>query len=136
VLSSKYVADASTLGLVLVQQTAALGFAVVLFAASFVFGNPNAVTDVSAAAWASALAAGVLYYGLAFWFYVTGLKGISAGRAGLFINLVPVFGIAAGYLALGERLLGRQWLGAAVIIASIVLATVRPGRSAQTSVVK
>jgi probable blue pigment (indigoidine) exporter len=129
VLSSKFLAETSTLGVVLVQQAAALGFAVVLFAASFVFGNPNSVVDVSRAAWASALAAGVLYYGLAFWFYVTGLKGMTAGRAGLFINLVPVFGVAAGYLAIDERLLGRQWIGAAVIIASIVLMTVRRGRS-------
>jgi probable blue pigment (indigoidine) exporter len=125
VLSSKYLADASTLGVVLVQQTAALGFAVVLFASSFVFGNANSVGDVSSAAWASALAAGVLYYGLAFWFYVTGLKAMTAGRAGLFINLVPVFGITAGYLALDERLLGRQWIGAAVIVASIILITIR-----------
>jgi probable blue pigment (indigoidine) exporter len=131
VLSSKYLVDASTLGVVLVQQTAALGFALVLFAASFVFGNPNSITDVSGTAWASALAAGVLYYGLAFWFYVTGLKGMTAGRAGLFINLVPVFGIAVGYLALDERLLRRQWIGAAVIIASIVLMTIRQGLAEQ-----
>jgi probable blue pigment (indigoidine) exporter len=136
VLSSRYLADASTLGVVLVQQAAALGFAVVLFASSFVVGNPNPVADVSAAAWTSALAAGVLYYGLAFWFYVTGLKGLTAGRAGLFINLVPVFGIAAGYFALDERLLGRQWLGATVIIASIVLMTTRHGRSEQLPLVK
>jgi probable blue pigment (indigoidine) exporter len=128
VLSSKYLTDASTLGVVLVQQAAALGFAVMLFAASFVFGNPNSVADVSGEAWASALAAGVLYYGLAFWFYITGLKGMTAGRAGLFINLVPVFGIAAGYLALDERLFGRQWIGAAVIIASIVLVSIRQTR--------
>jgi probable blue pigment (indigoidine) exporter len=136
VLSSKYLADVSTLGVVLVQQAAALGFAVVLFAVSFVFGNPNSVADVSRAAWASALAAGVLYYGLAFWFYVTGLKGMTAGRAGLFINLVPVFGIAAGYVALDERLLGRQWLGAAVIIGSIVLMTIRQGRSEPLPLIK
>jgi probable blue pigment (indigoidine) exporter len=97
----------------------------VLFAASFAFGNPRAVADVSRSGWTSAIAAGVLYYGLAFWLYVSGLKGTTAGKAGLFINLVPVFGIATGYLALDERLLGRQWIGAAVIIASIVLMTIR-----------
>jgi probable blue pigment (indigoidine) exporter len=128
VLSSKFLADASTLSVVLVQQAVALAFALLLFGCSFVFGNPHSLSDVSATAWTSALAAGVLYYGLAFWFYVTGLKGVTAGNAGLFINLVPVFGIAAGYVALDERLLERQWIGAAFIIGSIVAMTLRRGR--------
>jgi multidrug transporter EmrE-like cation transporter len=85
--------------------------------------EPLSTRSVRAPAWASALTAGVLHYGLEFWFYVTGLKAMTAGQAGLFINLVPVFGIAAGYLALDERLLGRQWLGAVIIFASIVLMT-------------
>ncbi len=128
VMSSKFLADASTLSVVLVQQLAAFGLAVVLFGGSFVFGHPHSVASVSATAWVSAVVAGVLYYGLAFWFYVTGLKGVTAGNAGPFINLVPVFGIATGYIALDERLLGRQWIGAAVIVGAIVVMTLRRQR--------
>ena len=35
---------------------------------------------------------------------VAGLRGVTASFAGLFINLVPVFGIIASYIVLGERL--------------------------------
>lgn len=40
---------------------------------------------------------------------------VSASVAGSFITLVPVFGVAAGYLA-GERLAARQWVGATVVV--------------------
>jgi len=43
---------------------------------------------VSGAAWLSAIAAGVLYYGVAFWFYVTA-SGVERGPGGIFINLIP-----------------------------------------------
>ena len=63
--------------------------------------------------------AGALYYGVAFWFYLAGLRGVTASSAGLFINLVPVFGIAASYIVLVERLSPRQWVGAIVVIAAV-----------------
>ena len=37
--------------------------------------------------------------------------------AGSFLPLIPVFGLAAGYLV-GERLEPRQWVGAVVIVAA------------------
>jgi drug/metabolite transporter (DMT)-like permease len=58
-----------------------------------------------------------LYYGLAFWLYLAGLRHVQASYAGAFLPLIPVFGIAAGYL-IGERLEPRQWVGAAVIVAA------------------
>jgi len=47
---------------------------------------------VAAAACLAAAASGVRYYGLAFWFYLTGLRQVSASVAGSLITLVPVFG--------------------------------------------
>ena len=52
-------------------------------------------------------------------FYLAGLRGVTASSAGLFINLVPVFGIAASYIVLGERLSPRRWVGAMVVIAAV-----------------
>ena len=49
-----------------------------------------------------AAASGILYYGLAFWLYLTGLQHVTASYAGAFLPLIPVFGVTAGYLA-GER---------------------------------
>ena len=60
VLSSKVLADASSLSIVLLQQAAALIFALALLAGSFVLGDPSAVSQVSAIGWLSAAAAGVL----------------------------------------------------------------------------
>ncbi|MDF2730465.1 MAG: hypothetical protein K0T01_2252, partial [Acidimicrobiia bacterium] len=34
-------------------------------------------------------------------------------------NLIPVFGIAASYALLGERLSARQWLGAVLIVTTM-----------------
>src|SRR5688572_12172066 len=50
------------------------------------------------------------YYGVAFCFYVRGLRTCPPAVAGLFINLVPVFGVAAAGLLLDERLVaGSGW---------------------------
>lgn len=123
VLSSKFLADASPLSVVLIQQVAALGFALVVFAGSVILADPSSLSAVSATAWLSAIGAGILYYGVAFWFYVTGLSGTAPGIAGMFINLIPVFGITSSYLFLGERLTGRQWIGAGLILLAVAAIT-------------
>lgn len=122
VLSSRYLIEATTVSVVFVQQVTALLFALVLLVGSLVLSDPAALAGVTATAWFSALAAGALYYGVAFWFYLAGLRGVTASFAGLFINLVPVFGITASYIVLGERLSGRQWIGAIVVIAAVAAA--------------
>jgi drug/metabolite transporter (DMT)-like permease len=119
VVSSRYLGTASTLGVVLLQQSSALGFAVVLFAGAWVAGRVGSLADVSATAWISALVAGALYYGVAFWFYLRGLRTCSPAVAGLFINLVPVFGVTAAAVLLDERLVGRQWLGAMIVVLAV-----------------
>jgi drug/metabolite transporter (DMT)-like permease len=51
--------------------------------------------------------------------------------AGLFINLVPVFGVTTAAALLDERLVGRQWLGAVVVLAAattLALSQSRPNR--------
>ena len=70
-------------------------------------------------AWISAFVSGALYYAVAFWLYLTGLRQTPAAIAGLYINLIPVFGIAASYVLLGERLSSRQWFGAILIVTTM-----------------
>jgi threonine/homoserine efflux transporter RhtA len=41
---------------------------------------------------------------------------------------VPVFGIAASYIVLGERLSPRQWAGAIVVIGAVGVAALLVGR--------
>ena len=53
---------------------------------------------------------------------------MTASAAGVFINLVPVFGITASFIVLGERLSPRQWLGAIVVIAAVAVSALHVGR--------
>ena len=46
------------------------------------------------------------------------LQSLPANIAGFYLTLIPVFGIAAAFVFLGEALSGAQWIGATLIIAS------------------
>ena len=132
VLSGRYLGSSSTLGVILLQQISALAFAVVLLAGTAAAGRAGDLGDVSATGWASAVVAGALYYGVAFWFWVRGLRTSSPAVAGLFINLVPVFGVAAAAVLLDERLVGRQWLGAVLVVGAVsVMAAAQSRRERQ-----
>lgn len=130
VLSSRFLLDATTVSVGFVQQVTALALALILFAGSLVLTNPRSLVGVSATAWLSAVVAGALYYGVAFCFYLAGLRGVTASVAGVFINLVPLFGITAGYFVLGEPLSSRQWLGATVVFAAVATTAFYTGRPA------
>ena len=116
VLTRRMLLDDSALTVVLAQQVTALVFAVALATVVALAGGHGwALAGHGSGDWLAATASGVLYYGLGFWFFVTGLRQVPASVAGSFLPLIPVFGLAAGYLV-GERLDPRQWLGAAVVV--------------------
>ena len=48
--------------------------------------------------------------------------------AGSLINLIPVFGVAAGYALLGERLTPSQLTGAAIVLTAVTLLALTPAR--------
>lgn len=127
VAARRLLLDDVSLPVVLAQQIAALAFAVVLATTVEVArGTGWSLGGHSEATWAAAGASGCLYYGLAFWFYLGALRHLDASVAGSFLPLIPVFGVAAGFLV-GERLDARQWLGAlVVIVATAVMALQRP----------
>ena len=125
VLTRRLLLDDSSLNVVLAQQAAALVFAVALATVVEVAGGPGwDLGGHGAGDWLSAAASGILYYGAGFWFFVTGLRRVPASVAGSFLPLIPVFGLAAGYVA-GERLEPRQWAGAVVIVAATATIAVR-----------
>jgi probable blue pigment (indigoidine) exporter len=125
VLTRRLMLDDSSLTVVLAQQAAALGFAVALASVVELAGGPGwDFPGLDTGAWLTAAVSGLLYYGLGFLFYVAGLRHLPASYAGAFLPLIPVFGVAAGYLV-GERLDPRQWLGALVIVAATAVIAVR-----------
>jgi probable blue pigment (indigoidine) exporter len=120
VLSGRLALDASALSIVVLQQIAAFMFSVTLLAVVTVIGHGPLIEHVSVAGWVSAGTAGILYYGVAFWFYLRGVQVFGAIRAGVYINLVPLFGLAASSILLNERLHGRQWIGAGLVIVAVI----------------
>ncbi len=114
-------ASDSTMQVVVAQQTYGMAFALVLAAAVWLFGGAARLEDVTAAGWASAIASGVLYYGLAYWLYLTGLRSVAASVAAVSFYLIPVFGVAGGVVFLGERLDPSQWLGVVTVLTAIYL---------------
>ena len=129
VLTRRLLLYDGSLSVVLAQQAAALTFAVLLATGVQLAGGTGwSLDDHPASTWAGAAASGVLYYGLAFWFYLAGLRYMHASVAGSFLPLIPVFGVAAGYLV-GERLASRQWLGAVIVVVATVVVAVQQDRA-------
>lgn len=125
ILARIWAVDDAALSITLDQQTAALVFALVL-AAVLLLADPGqlvgatALGDISTRAWLAAIISGLLYYALAFWFYLSALRHVEASIAGSFLTLVPVFGVAAAMVT-GERLDIRQWVGAALVVGSVAV---------------
>ena len=131
---------ASTIRVVLGQQAWALGLAIVLWLGAIALGAPARLVPVaagpdadlaapapavilagiSAEAWLGAVVSGVVYYALAYGFYLAALRHVPASLAASAFYLIPVFGLAGAWLLLGERLDPAQWLGAAIVLAGVV----------------
>jgi len=123
VLTRWLLLDDSSLSVALVQQVAALVFAVVLAASTKIIGTSDDLgLPDDGSTWVLAAVSGMVYYGLAFWLFIGGLRGVPASVAGSLFPLIPVFGLAAGYLA-GDRLLDRQWFGATLAVVATAAAT-------------
>lgn len=120
------VAD-STSQVLVAQQAHALALACLLVGVAWLVGGAALPAAVSRAGWVSAVASGVLYYGVAYWLYLTGLRHVPASVAAVSFYLIPVFGVAAGFILLGERLGPTQWLGVGIVFVAIYLILRRTG---------
>jgi drug/metabolite transporter (DMT)-like permease len=60
---------------------------------------------------------------LPFWLFAFGQARVPAELAGAFLNLEPVVGAAAGWLALGEPAGLAQLAGVAAVLVGIVMST-------------
>ena len=112
-------ADA-TAPVVATQQAYAIGLALALVAGLWVLGGAVWPDGVTPAGWLSAAGSGVLYYGVAYWLYLSALRVVPASFASSSFYLIPVFGVTAGLLFLGERLDPSQWVGAAIVLVAVL----------------
>lgn len=81
------------------------------------------IASVPAEGWALAASSGIVQYACAFWLYLWALKGLRADEAGLYLSLIPVFGLMVAIPVLGERLTLMQWMGTLVIVGTIIVMT-------------
>ena len=109
----------STAQVVVAQQAHALALAFALVSVAWILGGAVRPEAISPIGFASAIGSGVLYYGLAYWLYLTGLRTVPASIAAASFYLIPIFGVAGGFLFLGERLELSQWAGAVIVLAAI-----------------
>ena len=79
--------------------------------------------------WAAIAYLGVLGTVVAFLWFYEGVQRIGASRTGVFINLVPVFGVTFGALLLGEPVLASMVIGGLLVIVGVAL-TNRPVHAA------
>ncbi len=97
-----------------------------LFVIEHAFGRQMALTPANLAALVSvALFSSVLAY----IFWNQGVEAVGANVAGLFVHLMPVFGVVLAWVFLGERLALYHVAGIALILAGITI-TSRAGRRA------
>lgn len=120
VVARRWIASAaSTMSVVTVQQAYALAFSVVVVGLAWASGSLAWPATVSLVAWSSAAASGILYYAVAYWLYLTGLRHVPASSSAVAFYLVPVFGVVGGFAVLGERLSPPQWIGAVVVVTAV-----------------
>ncbi|SEK66853.1 Threonine/homoserine efflux transporter RhtA [Pseudoxanthomonas sp. GM95] len=76
---------------------------------------------VSAAAWASVTALGVVCTGLAFLLYYRLIQRVGAATASTVTYLVPLFGAVFAWLLLGEAVTGAMLVAGALILGSVAV---------------
>jgi drug/metabolite transporter (DMT)-like permease len=79
----------------------------------------------SPASWLAIGYAGIFPAFLGFIFWNKGVEQVGAAQAGLFLHLMPAFGIVLAAVFLGERLLNFHYIGIALIFSGIFLTTRR-----------
>jgi drug/metabolite transporter (DMT)-like permease len=120
VITRRYLPDArETSQVVLAQQAYALALALVLVSIVAVAGGSPIPAAISPAGAVSAIVSGVLYYAAAYWLYLGALRRVPASVASASFYLIPIVGVAAGAVVLGERLGITQWIGAALVLVSV-----------------
>jgi drug/metabolite transporter (DMT)-like permease len=95
-----------------------------LFLAERAFGRPLVLTFANVSA---LFAVGLFSSVLAYIFWNRGVELVGASIAGLFVHLMPVFGVVLAWLFLGERLAPFHVSGIALILTGIWI-TSRMGR--------
>ena len=131
VLSRRLIGDAhETSRVVFTQQAYGVAFAVVLAVAAVSLGGV-ALPRMTPIGFVSAVGSGAVYYAAAYWFYLGAIRRVPVAEAGAAFFLIPVFGVVASALLLGDRLSPVEWLAAATVVAAVAVALTLPSSGAR-----
>lgn len=89
------------------------------------FGRLSTITFLD---WASLAYLGIFGTAVGFSLYYQGIKKIGASRAGIFINLVPLFSILLSWLILGESVKLTVLAGGMLVLTGVTLTNLRKSR--------
>lgn len=93
-------------------------------------GMLGRIGSMGARSWGAALFVTLVSFVVAYILWYRGLRVLTASEATVYIYLVPVFGLLAAWLVLGERPGPWLLLGGATIISGVALTNSAPGRPA------
>ncbi|MDI6710682.1 MAG: DMT family transporter [Bacillota bacterium] len=88
----------------------------------------DSLVGLSARGWTSLLFLAVFASGIAFVFWLAGVRAIGAARSAVFVNLAPVSSALLGVLMLGERLAFFHLAGAVLVLMGVYLVSRQPQR--------
>jgi drug/metabolite transporter (DMT)-like permease len=105
---------------VVAQQAHGLGFVLIVVVAVAAAGGALLPSGLPPPVLAAAVVSGTLYYAGAYWFYLGALRRVPASLASASYYLIPIVGVTASALLLGEHLDARQWIGVLIVLASVI----------------
>lgn len=119
VLSSKFIENNHPLLIVTYQQSLALILSfIILFIKYDSLNEINLSFDIST--WAYIITSGIIQYAIAFYLYIYSLSKIPVNLAGVFLGLMPIFGLTLAFIFLKESLSMIQLIGSLIVIITIL----------------
>jgi len=120
VLSARLVVNFPSATLAGAQQIVGLLFAIIVYGLAHAGGFiEERWQGIDSGILFYAAASGVVQYAIPFWLYLIGLRVLSAGAAGLYLALTPVFGVVGAIVWLGERPHALMLVGATLILFAV-----------------
>jgi drug/metabolite transporter (DMT)-like permease len=123
VLTRRQIMDFSPLLLVTLNQSVGLIGVFGIWIVEQVWFSSE-IDNLSIQNWGLAAVSGLMLHALPFWLFTVLLRQVTAGVAGLFLILIPLFTISGAGLFLGETLSLVQWVGAALILVTMASVSV------------
>jgi drug/metabolite transporter (DMT)-like permease len=116
VLSERFEDSAPVAALTAVQHTFALALTLIITAVASLFVSLRWPTG----RWIFVTAGtGILSYAMPFALFLFAVQRLPAVEAGMYLTLIPVFGVTGAVVLLGERTTAMQLVGSAVVIGAL-----------------